>query len=85
MRPPQRGWCRCCGDAGSLSFGAPLLQATSLRAGAAGRPRLTGTRLPLLTRDTQDSAHACCEISYRKLVVSSRDQIRKTRDLTENW
>ena len=51
--------------AGSLRLGVPLLQANSPWAGAAGGSRLTGTRLPVLTRDTQhhDQAKACCEIS----------------------
>ena len=47
----------------SLSLGMPLQQTTSPLAGAAGGPRLTGTRLPVLTGDIQDSDHACCEIS----------------------
>ena len=35
--------------------GVQLWQETNPRAGSAGGPRLTGTRLPVLTRGTQDS------------------------------
>ena len=62
--------------ASSLGLRVQLRQATSPRAGVAGGPRLTGNRLPVLTDDTQDSDHSCCdscEISQNKLelVISS--------------